>query len=101
MTLPQGRNLLTGMTGQVHIPKQKSSDYLQLPQSAWVNKGLNQGQVWLMNQETKTVTKTTLPLNEQGLVISGLHANDYIVIAGVDSLVEGQTVKAWQREEGI
>ncbi len=101
MTLPKGRNLLTGMTGQVHIPKQKISDYLQLPQSAWVNKSINQGQVWLMNNETKTVTKATLPLNEQGLVISGLRANDYVVIAGVDSLVEGQTVKAWQREEGI
>ncbi|MGF1901040.1 efflux RND transporter periplasmic adaptor subunit [Aliivibrio sifiae] len=101
MALPEGRNLLTGMTGQVHIPKQKSSDYLLLPQSAWVNKSINQGQVWLMNNETKTVTKATLPLNEQGLVISGLRANDYVVIAGVDSLVEGQTVKAWQREEGI
>ncbi|CED56802.1 secretion protein, HlyD family [Aliivibrio wodanis] len=98
---PKGRNLLTGMTGQVFIPKQDVSEYMALPQTAWVNKTDKQGQVWLLNNETNTVNKVTLPLNNKGYVISGLHANDYIVVAGVESLVEGQTVKAWQREEGI
>lgn len=101
IALPKGRNWLTGMTGQVHIPKPNNTRYLPLPHSAWITKNQQQGQVWVMNQETNTVTKITLPLNEQGLVVSGLHADDYIVIAGVDSLVEGQIVKAWQQEEGI
>lgn len=101
ITRPTDRNLLTGMTGQVHIAKQNKSNAMTLPTSAWVNKQENQGEVWVMNSSTQQVNKVTLLLNKSGAIESGLDNNDYVVIAGVERLVEGQVVKAWIREEGI
>lgn len=101
ITRPTDRNLLTGMTGQVHIAKQNKSNAMMLPTSAWVNKQENQGEVWVMDSSTQQVNKVTLSLNESGEIESGLDNNDYVVIAGVERLVEGQVVKAWIREEGI
>ncbi len=101
ITRPTDRNLLTGMTGQVHIAKQNKSNAMTLPTSAWVNKQEKQGEVWVMDSSTQQVNKVTLSLNESGAIESGLDNNDYVVIAGVERLVEGQVVKAWIREEGI
>ncbi len=101
ITRPTDRNLLTGMTGQVHIAKQNKSNAMTLPASAWVNKQESQGEVWVMDSSTQQVSKVTLSLNESGAIESGLDNNDYVVIAGVERLVEGQVVKAWIREEGI
>ncbi len=72
-----------------------------LTSAAWVSKSETQGEVWVMDSETQQVNKVTLSLNENGGVESGLDKNDYVVIAGVERLVEGQVVKAWVREEGI
>ncbi|WP_279594665.1 efflux RND transporter periplasmic adaptor subunit [Vibrio natriegens] len=101
ITRPSERNLLTGMTGQVHIARQNVSDSVILPQSAWVSKGIDQGEVWVMDGETQQVSKVTLSLGDSGSVESGLKSDDYVVIAGVEHLVEGQVVKAWVREGGI
>ncbi|WP_321284523.1 efflux RND transporter periplasmic adaptor subunit [uncultured Vibrio sp.] len=101
ITRPSERNLLTGMTGQVHIAKQNVSDSVVLPQSAWVSKETNHGEVWVMDGETQQVRKVTLSLGDSGSVESGLKSDDYVVIAGVEHLVEGQVVKAWVREGGI
>lgn len=101
ITRPTDRNLLTGMTGQVHIAKQNKSNAMTLPTSAWVNKQESQGEVWVMDSSKQQVNKVTLSLNESGAIESGLDNNDYVVIAGVERLVEGQVVKAWIREEGI
>lgn len=101
ITRPTDRNLLTGMTGQVHIAKQNKSNAMTLPTSAWVNQQESQGEVWVMDSSTQQVSKMTLSLNESGAIESGLDNNDYVVIAGVERLVEGQVVKAWIREEGI
>lgn len=101
ITRPTDRNLLTGMTGQVHIAKQNKSNAMTLPTSAWVNKQESQGEVWVMDSSTQQVNKVTLSPNESGAIESGLDNNDYVVIAGVERLVEGQVVKAWIREEGI
>ena len=101
ITRPSERNLLTGMTGQVHIAKQNVSDSVVLPQSAWVSKETNRGEVWVMDGETQQVKKVTLSLGGSGNVESGLKSDDYVVIAGVEHLVEGQVVKAWVREGGI
>ncbi|HBC3893786.1 TPA: multidrug efflux RND transporter periplasmic adaptor subunit VmeT [Vibrio parahaemolyticus] len=101
ITRPTDRNLLTGMTGQVHIAKQNKSNAITLPTSAWVNKQESQGEVWVMDSSTQQVSKVTLSLNESGAIESGLDNNDYVVIAGVERLVEGQVVKTWIREEGI
>lgn len=101
ITRPTDCNLLTGMTGQVHIAKQNKSNAMTLPTSAWVNKQESQGEVWVMDSSTQQVNKVTLSLSESGAIESGLDNNDYVVIAGVERLVEGQVVKAWIREEGI
>ncbi|MCS0211801.1 efflux RND transporter periplasmic adaptor subunit, partial [Vibrio alginolyticus] len=101
ITRPEDRNLLTGMTGQVHIAKQHVSDAMTLPQSAWVNKNGTQGEVWVMDRSTQQVNKVTVSLDAAGGVKAGLDNNDYVVIAGVERLVEGQVVKAWVREGGI
>ncbi|RJX75213.1 efflux RND transporter periplasmic adaptor subunit [Vibrio sinensis] len=98
---PSDRNYLTGMTGQVHIAKQNISTALTLPKAAWVNKQADHGQVWVMDSETHQVNKVTLPLTANGGVKSGLDNSDYVVVAGVERLVEGQVVKAWVREAGI
>ncbi|AXY02955.1 efflux RND transporter periplasmic adaptor subunit [Vibrio alfacsensis] len=101
ITRPSDRNLLTGMTGQVHIAKQNVSTAMQLPSSAWVTKDSTKGQVWVMDSDTQQVNKVTVSLNASGAVESGLDRNDYVVTAGVERLVEGQVVKAWVREDGI
>lgn len=101
ITRPSDRNLLTGMTGQVHITKQNLSDAMTLPESAWVNKNLRQGEVWVMDGSTEQVQKVTLSLNNDGGVEAGLDKDDYVVVAGVERLAEGQVVKAWVREGGI
>ncbi len=101
ITRPSDRNLLTGMTGQVHIARQDVSDAQTLPDSAWVNKESKKGEVWVMDGKTQKVQKVTVILNDTGGVESGLDKDDYVVIAGVERLVEGQVVKAWVREGGI
>ncbi|MBR9875709.1 MAG: efflux RND transporter periplasmic adaptor subunit [Vibrionaceae bacterium] len=101
ITRPSERNLLTGMTGQVHIAKQNVTDSVILPQSAWVSKETDHGEVWVMDGETQQVRKVTLSLSDSGSVESGLKSDDYVVVAGVEHLVEGQVVKAWVREGGI
>jgi hypothetical protein len=54
-----------------------------------------------MDGDTQQVRKVTLSLSDSGSVESGLNDDDYVVIAGVEHLVEGQVVKAWVREGGI
>lgn len=98
---PAGHNLVTGMTGEVHIAGQSVSAPRTLPQSAWVTKAHHKGEVWVMDVKTQQVRKVTVSLNEAGGIKSGLDDNDYIVIAGVGRLVEGQVVKAWVQEGGI
>ncbi|WP_420791512.1 efflux RND transporter periplasmic adaptor subunit [Enterovibrio qingdaonensis] len=98
---PAFRNLLSGMTGQVHITKGQTEMSLRLPESAWVSKQGNQGSVWIMDPTSHAVSKVNITTNDKGEVVNGLSQNDLVVVAGVESLYEGQVVKAWLREEGI
>ncbi len=98
---PQGRNLLTGMTGLVHIQESLTMDYPMLPNSAWIERQQESGDIWVMNSETKQVSKITVSLNSAQQVVSGLDKEDLVVVAGVETLSEGQIVKQWQREGGI
>ena len=70
-------------------------------QNSTYKKDAAHGEVWVMDSDTQQVNKVTVSLNANGAVESGLDKNDYVVIAGVERLVEGQVVKAWIREEGI
>lgn len=95
------QRLLSGITGQVHIAKDRNQMQVQLPDSAWVSRSQNQGVIWLMDEKTHKVSKVTVELDDNGNIINGLTKDDLIVVAGIESLKEGQVVKAWEREEGI
>jgi len=98
---PQNMNLLTGMTGQVHVQSLSSQVSFSLPQAAWLTKQEGLGQLWKFDPTSQQVSKVEVMLDAEQGVVSGLSQGDLVVVAGVDSLVEGQVVKAWQREGGI
>ncbi|USH05462.1 efflux RND transporter periplasmic adaptor subunit [Grimontia kaedaensis] len=98
---PEHRNLLIGMTGQVHIVRLEAGLQLSLPESAWVSRNDSEGTVWVMDPSTHRVAKAAVSLTPQGKILSGLDEKDLVVVAGVETLHEGQEVKAWEREEGI
>ena len=68
-----------------------------VPLTALVNRGGQQAFVWLVNAETgglKRTPVTVLRLLGEGAEISGgLSAGQWIVIAGANSLQDGQTVR--------
>ncbi|WP_028022206.1 efflux RND transporter periplasmic adaptor subunit [Enterovibrio calviensis] len=98
---PEARNLLSGMTGHVLIAKSQTGLQLSLPESAWVSRDAEQGTVWVMDETTQRVAKTAVRLDGEGRIAQGLDVTDLVVVAGVESLSEGQEVKAWIREDGI
>ncbi|WP_135457825.1 efflux RND transporter periplasmic adaptor subunit [Vibrio echinoideorum] len=98
---PQGINLLSGMTAQVEVQKNKSQLGIGIVDSAWLSKETDQGVLWRYNPESQLISKVQVSLNPQGNVIDGLSSGDLIVEAGVDVLSDGQQVKAWLREGGI
>ncbi|NLS13298.1 efflux RND transporter periplasmic adaptor subunit [Vibrio sp. SM6] len=98
---PAERNLLSGMTGQVHVARDVEQIGTVLPKSAWVSRQAESGVIWTLDPTTHRVSAKTVSLNQQGRVISGLANDALVVVAGVESLVEGQQVKVWRREEGI
>ena len=95
------QSLLSGLTGQAHIAKTHNQMLIFLPTTAWVSRSHGEGVIWLMNPKDNTVSKVTVGVDEKGNIISGITQDDLIVVAGIESLKEGQVVKAWMREEGI
>jgi RND family efflux transporter MFP subunit len=58
----------------------------------------NTSSVWILNQDTNTVTKRTVKLGDLTSqnsiqIIEGLNSGEWVVIAGTQRLVEGQEVK--------
>jgi RND family efflux transporter MFP subunit len=98
---PKGINLLSGMTAQVEVQKNRSYYGIGIVDSAWLSKEADQGELWRYNPESQLISKVQVTLDEQGKVIDGLSSGDLIVEAGVDALSDGQQVKAWLREGGI
>ena len=98
---PKKLNILIGMTGKVLIKNESESNSLTLPDDAWLTKEDGKGQVWRFLPETSVVESIDLEVNEFGIVQSGLNSGDMIVVAGAKDLLEGQVVRAWQREGGI
>lgn len=98
---PSQINLLPGMTGQVKLLNESSASGVSITQTAWVSKTDTQGSLYRFDQESHTLSAVQVTLDDQGKVIDGLKAGDLIVEAGVEKLMAGQQVKAWQKEEGI
>lgn len=113
MELPEGRNILPGMSGTVYadLAKVTKTDFshIVLPVASVFSaqdKPSNHPEqyVWVVNDDLKVTRKpiTVGQLTEQGIVIkSGLNGDEMIVGAGVHYLSEGMVVRAWQRERGL
>ncbi len=101
VTRPLHRNILAGMTAQVHVANENMRQNISLPNSAWVSRNADQGTLWLMDPITNRAFKKTVQLNAQGQVVDGLYEDDLVIVAGIETLSEGLVVKQWLREEGI
>lgn len=88
-----------GMSAEVSVSLARSpaGGGFVVPLTALVNRGGQQAFVWLVNAETgglKRTPVTVLRLLGEGAEISGgLSAGQWIVIAGANSLQDGQTVR--------
>lgn len=98
---PKAMNLLTGMSGQVHIQSAIRHDAFALPNAAWLSKVNTEGELWRFNPESQQVNRISVQFDNNNAVVAGLEKGDLIVVAGVEKLIEGQIVKAWQKEGGI
>ncbi|MGF1688464.1 efflux RND transporter periplasmic adaptor subunit [Photobacterium japonica] len=98
---PADRNMLSGMSAQVHIGKPSAMAALHLPAGSWVEKDDQQGTVWQVDPATGVVSALSLTLNARGDVVGGLQQGMVIVTAGAQELLSGQQVRAWEREGGI
>ncbi|MGF1908462.1 efflux RND transporter periplasmic adaptor subunit [Vibrio kasasachensis] len=98
---PVNQNLFSGMTGQVHFPKQRNDIALDVVDSAWIHKWEGSGALFRLDPESQTLKTIQVDLNSQGQIIGGIRSGDLIVEAGILQLHEGQHVKAWLKEGGI
>lgn len=113
MNLPQGTNILPGMSGTVYADLAKVTNenfsHIVLPVAAVFSaedKPSDHGEqfVWVVDEDLRVTRRAVIvgQLTEQGIVIkSGLVGDEIIVGAGVHYLNEGMIVRAWQRERGL
>jgi multidrug efflux pump subunit AcrA (membrane-fusion protein) len=101
MVKPHNINVLSGMSGLVHIQSEAKERAFSLPASAWISQQESSGKVWRFDPMTEQINQIQLSTNENGAVTAGLQQGDQIVVAGAANLVEGQRVKLWTREGGI
>ncbi|MDN3679116.1 efflux RND transporter periplasmic adaptor subunit [Vibrio tapetis subsp. quintayensis] len=98
---PKAMNLLTGMSGQVHIQSATRHGAFALPNAAWLSKLETKGELWRFDPDSQQVNRISVQFDDNNSVIAGLEKGDLIVVAGVEKLIEGQIVKAWKKEGGI
>jgi len=113
MPLPEGTNILPGMSGTVYADLAKVThenfSHIVLPVAAVFSaqdKSVDNEQqfVWVVDPQNKVtrVAVTVGELTEQGIVIlSGLNGDEVVVGAGVHFLKQGTVVRAWNRERGL
>jgi len=101
---PENLNILPGMTGSLRATfrvsnEDGSSDQIMIPLTSILSDGTTQ-YVWLVNQETMTVTRRDISVGE-GIgaslpVLEGLEAGDVIVGAGASYLHEGLQIRPYE-----
>ena len=91
-----------GMSVEVrlHHPSLFTGSWL-LPADALFERSEKAAHVWRVDENTMTIRKTAIALDQDGVVTEGLQSGDRIVAAGVTRLTEGQKVRAWVREGGL
>lgn len=114
MPRPEGARILQGMTAQLTVDFSQVSridpdgGYVTVPLIGVVYPDADGGAVpavWRFDADAGTVIKTEVTLgdltNDGVAILTGLEPGDQIVIAGLDRLQDGQTVKPWERESGL
>ena len=99
---PSGFSARPGMSASVrlHHPGLLSSRWV-LPAESLFQRSGQKAHVWRIEPVSMTVTRVPVTLDADGVVLSGLKAQDQIVAAGADRLREGQLVRPWLREGGL
>ena len=102
MAQPEGAEILPGMAGSARIsaqlPEDAEASGVQLPASAiFAMEDPAKSYVWIIDEASKTLKSReveTGKLTEYGVTIrSGLSSGEWVVIKGVHSVHEGQTVR--------
>lgn len=95
---PEGRNILPGMSGTVRV-KLPENQVMAIPENAIIRDAENT-YVWVIDSKHR-VHKTAVTLDSGNRILSGLTTGDQIAVSGVNSLTEGQMVRAWVKERGL
>ena len=106
MDQPEDIKILPGMAGQasgeVQRPEESQQQRIEVPIGAVFTPDTEkQNYVWVIDDQTKTVTRRAVAageLTEVGIIIKdGLKPGEWIALAGVHSLREGQQVRILQQ----
>jgi RND family efflux transporter MFP subunit len=102
MEQPEGAEILPGMAGSAKVsarlPENAKTTGMQLPATAiFALEDPEKSYVWVIDETSKTLQSRAVEtgqLTEYGITIrSGLSAGEWVVIKGVHSVKEGQTVR--------
>ncbi len=95
--LPAHPALRSGLIADVELPRPAGAGALRIPASALFAVRADEGFVWMLDPRTGKVAARLVklgPVSAGGVdVASGLRAGEFIVGAGVDRLIEGQSVR--------
>jgi len=93
ISLPEVRNIQLGMTANVSMLGEISTQAIILPLSAIYQTG-NDAQVWLVNGGKVSLKKIEVTaFDANNVQVRGLSAGDIVVVAGVQKLRDGQEVR--------
>ena len=93
ISLPEVRNIQLGMTANVSMLGEISTQAIILPLSAIYQTG-DVAQVWLVDGDKVSLRKVEVTAFDNNSVqVRGLNAGDTVVVAGVHKLREGQEVR--------
>jgi multidrug efflux pump subunit AcrA (membrane-fusion protein) len=106
MDQPQEANILPGMTAKVTASGGDGNTMgstIYIPAIAVLNDADGQNYVWLFERESKTVKKIpvslgTLEGTKNVTITEGLQGGEEIVVAGVNMLQDGMTVRPWESQ---
>ena len=93
ISLPEVRNIQLGMTANVSMLGEISTQAIILPLSAIYQTG-NDAQVWLVNGGKVSLKKIEVTaFDANNVQVRGLNSGDIVVVAGVQKLRDGQEVR--------
>ena len=93
ISLPEAANVQLGMTANVSVTSDVSTDAIILPLSAIYQTG-DAAQVWLVDGDKVSLRKVEVTaFDENNVRVRGLKSGDIVVTAGVQKLRDGQAVR--------